>query len=165
MCSEKTSQLRKLPLRETIVAGERLLKELAERDLSGLEILAVGIDGIELGQYRVICAVGMDAAGCKHVPVLREGATDNAVVARALLEDLARRGLDSGRRRLFVFDGAKALRSAIHAVFGADQPVQLCRNYKLRKVVGQPPEDRREPAEPRKSAGRQIFQLTGGHHR
>ena len=74
--------------RETIEAGERLLKELAERDLSGLEILAVWIDGIQLGPYHVICAVGVDAGGHKHVLGLREGATENAVVATALLEDL-----------------------------------------------------------------------------
>jgi transposase-like protein len=132
--------------RETIEAGERLLKELAERDLSGLEILAVWIDGIQLGPYHVICAVGVDAAGCEHVLGLREGATENAVVARALLEDLVGRGLDPGRRRLFVVDGAKALRSAIDAVCGADQPVQRCRNHKLRNVVGHLPEDQHEQA-------------------
>src|SRR5262249_10931372 len=46
--------------RETIEAGERLLKELAERDFSKLDILAVWIDGIQLGSYYVICAVGVD---------------------------------------------------------------------------------------------------------
>jgi hypothetical protein len=39
--------------RETIEAGERLLKELAERDLSGLELLAIWIDGLELGGHHV----------------------------------------------------------------------------------------------------------------
>jgi transposase-like protein len=73
--------------RETIEAGERLPKELAERDLSGLGLLAVWIDGIQLGPYHVICAVGVDAGGHKHVLGLREGATENAVVAKALLED------------------------------------------------------------------------------
>src|SRR5215213_10363145 len=53
--------------RETIEAGERLLKELAERDFSKLDILAVWIDGIQLGDYHVICAVGVDHAGNKHV--------------------------------------------------------------------------------------------------
>ncbi len=49
--------------RETIEAGERLLKELTERDLSGLELLAVWIDGIQLGRYHVICAMGETALG------------------------------------------------------------------------------------------------------
>ena len=61
--------------RETIDAGERLLKEMAERDLSNLELLAVWIDGLQLGGHHVICAVGVDAQGYKHVLCLREGAT------------------------------------------------------------------------------------------
>ena len=36
----------------------------------------------------------------------------------ALLEDLVARGIRPDRRRLFVVDGAKALRSAIAQVFG-----------------------------------------------
>ena len=142
--------------RETIEAGERLLKGLAERDLSGLDILAVWIDGIQLGRYHVICAVGADSAGDKHVLGLREGATENAVVAKALLENLVERGLDPKRRYLFVVDGAKALRSAIDTVFGADQPVQRCRNHKLRNVVGHLPEDQHEQA---KATLRAAFKL------
>ena len=142
--------------RETIEAGERLLKELAERDLSGLEILALWIDGIQLGPYHVIGAVGVDAGGHKHVLGLREGATENAVVAKALLEDLVGRGLDPKRRYLFVVDGAKALRCAIGTVFGTDQPVQRCRNHKLRNVVGHLPEDQHEQA---KATLRAAFKL------
>jgi len=118
--------------RETIEAGERLLKELAERDFSKHDILAVWVDGIQLGPYHVICAVGVDSAGHKHVLGLREGATENAEVAKALLEDLVARGLKSSRPRLFVIDGSKALRSAIDAVFGAENLVQRCRNHTIR---------------------------------
>jgi putative transposase len=132
--------------RETIEAGERLLKELAERDFSGTDLLAVGIDGIQLGSYHVICAVGVDVQGHKHVLGLREGATENAVVARALLEDLVARGLKPERRRLFVIDGAKALRTAIDAVFGGDTPVQRCRNHKVRNVTGYLPKEQHEQA-------------------
>jgi transposase-like protein len=142
--------------RETIEAGERLLKELAERDLSGLEILAVWIDGIQLGPYQVICAVGVDAGGNKRVLGLGEGATENAVVAKALLEDLVGRGLDPERRYLFVVDGAKGLRCAIDTVFGANQPVQRCRNHKLRNVVGHLPEGQHEQA---KATLRAAFRL------
>ena len=132
--------------RETIEAGERLLKELAERDFSGLDLLAVWIDGIQLGSYHVLCAVGVDAQGYKHVLALREGATENAVVAKALLEDLVARGLDPRRRRLFVIDGSKALRSAIDQVFGSATPVQRCRNHKVRNVTGYLPKDQHEQA-------------------
>jgi hypothetical protein len=54
-----------------IEAGERLLKDLAERDFSKLAILAVWIDGSQLGSYHVICAVGVDSEGHKHVLGLR----------------------------------------------------------------------------------------------
>ena len=132
--------------RETIEAGERLLKDLAERDLSGLELLAIWIDGLQLGSHHVICAVGVDAQGNKHVLGLQEGATENAAVAKALLEELVRRGLDPARPRLFVIDGSKALRAAIDAVFGTDQLVQRCRNHKQRNVVSHLPKDQQAQA-------------------
>jgi transposase-like protein len=142
--------------RETIEAGERLLKELAEGDFSGLDILAVWIDGIQLGSYHVLCAVGVDVQGNKHVLGLREGATENAVVVKALLEDLVARGLKPQRRRLFVIDGALALRTAIDAVFGSDTPVQRCRNHKVRNVTGYLPKDQHEQA---KATLKAAFQL------
>jgi transposase-like protein len=130
--------------REAVDAGERLLKELAERDFSKLDILAVWIDGIQLGPYHVICAVGVDDQGHKHVLGIRERATENTVVASSLLEDLVKRGLDPRRRRLFVIDGSKALRRAIDQVFGDKTPVQRCRNHKLRNVLGHLPEDQHD---------------------
>jgi transposase-like protein len=109
--------------RATIEAGERLLDDLAGRDFSGLDLLAVWIDGIQLGPYEMIGAAGVDHKGHKHVLGLREGATENAEVARALLEDLAGRGVASSRRRLLVIDGAAALRQAADRVFGVGTPV------------------------------------------
>ena len=132
--------------RETIEAGERLLAELAKRDFSGLDLLAVWIDGIQLGPYHVICAAGVDHEGHKHVLGLREGATENAEVAKALLEDLAGRGVESKRRRLFVIDGALALRKAVDLVFGSETPVQRCRNHKLRNVLGHLGQDQHDQA-------------------
>ena len=132
--------------RETIEAGERLLKDLAERDFSKLDILAVWIDGIQLGSYHVIGAVGVDDQGNKHVLGLREGATENAEVAKALLEELVARGLKPSRSRLFVIDGAKALRTAIDQVFGTENFIQRCRNHKERNVRGHLPKDQHEQA-------------------
>jgi len=132
--------------REFIEAGQRMLQSLAEKDLSELDILVVYIDGIQFGKYHVICAMGVDSSGNKHVLGLREGATENAEVATALLEDLAGRGLDAFARRLFVIDGAKALRKAINQVFGDHQPVQRCRNHKQRNVLGHLPKDQHDQA-------------------
>ena len=98
--------------RETIESGTRVLRELSERDLSGLDVLVVYLDGIVFGDYHVLAAVGVDAEGRKHVLGVRGGASENAEVTVDLLEDLVARGLRADRRRLFVLDGAKALRQA-----------------------------------------------------
>jgi putative transposase len=132
--------------RETIEAGERLLEQLAGRDFSHLDLLAIWIDGIQLGPYHVICAVGVDTQGHKHVLGMREGATENAEVAKGLLEDLVARGVDQKRPRLFVIDGSKALRAAINSVFGTENPVQRCRNHKERNVVGHLPKEQYDQA-------------------
>ena len=144
--------------RTTIEAGESVLKELAERKFHDIELLAVWIDGIQLGDWHVVCAVGVDAAGNKHVLGLREGATENAEVVKSLLEDLVARGLDPKQRRLFILDGAKALRAGVKAVFGGDAKVQRCRNHKMRNVIGHLPKDQEAQA---KSTMRAAFKLGG----
>lgn len=74
--------------RAAVEAGERLLKGLAERDFSQLDLLILYVDGMQFGDFHVIAAVGVDVEGHKHVLGLREGASENAVVAKALLEAL-----------------------------------------------------------------------------
>jgi putative transposase len=51
-----------------------------------------------------------------------------------LLEDMARRGLDTTRDYLFVLDGSKALRSAVAKMFSSDVLVQRCQMHKRRNV-------------------------------
>ena len=132
--------------RETLEAGTRVLQELAERDLGELDVLVVYLDGIVFGDYHVLAAVGVDATGRKHVLGLREGPSENATVTTGRLEALVERGLQADRRRLFVIDGAKALRSAIGHVFGQGNLVQRCRNHKVRNVVGHLPKTQHEQA-------------------
>ena len=120
--------------RETIEAGTRVLQDLAERDFSKVDVLIIYLDGIQFGNHHVLAAVGVDEDGKKYVLGVRSGASENATVTTALLEDLVARGIRPDRRRLFVVDGAKALRSAIAQVFGAGNEVQRCRNHKLRNV-------------------------------
>ncbi len=93
----------------------------------------VMIDGIHLGDPLVLIALGIDTEGKKQVLGLREGDTENGQVAKALLRDLVERGLDPERARLFVIDGAKALRSAIQKVFG-DREAWSLRDAKLAKA-------------------------------
>ena len=127
--------------RQTIEASERVLTELMERRLDAWDLLVIYVDGIQFGAHHVLAAVGVDAEGKKHVLGVRQGASENTEVTRALLADLVERGLDPRRRRLFVIDGSKALRKAIEEVFGSGHPVQRCRNHKIRNVVGHLPKD------------------------
>lgn len=132
--------------RANIEAGEKLLAELAERRFDDLDILIIYIDAIVLGDYHVLGAIGVDSTGAKHVLGLKPGSSENSVVATELLNDLVARGVRPDRHRLFVIDGAKALRLAIDAVFGSDNPVQRCRIHKLRNVIGHLPKEQHRNA-------------------
>ncbi len=130
--------------REFQEASAESLKELCERRFEEKDILVVYLDGLSFGGHHVLVALGVDAQGVKHVLGLAEGGSANAVVAKGLLEDLVERGVKPDRRRLFAIDGSKALRSAIDAVYGKENPVQRCRNHKVRNVLGHLPEHLRD---------------------
>ncbi len=121
--------------RQAIEASEEELRRLCERRFDETELLIVYVDGIIFGEHHVVGAVGVDAEGTKHVLGLAEGASENQVVVRGLLENLVERGVKPERRYLFVIDGSKALRAAINAVFGQGQAVQRCRQHKIENVV------------------------------
>ena len=130
--------------RQAIEASEAELEALLSRRFDELKILIVYIDGVVFGEHTMIGAVGVDVKGHKHVLGIREGATENATVVTELLQDSAARGLNAKQKRLFIIDGSKALRAAINAVFGADQPAQRCRAHKLRNVLDHLPEEQKE---------------------
>jgi transposase-like protein len=120
--------------RHFVKATAEQMREFLERDLSGLDLVAIFIDGIEFKGHLLVVALGLDRDGRKHVLGLWQGATENAEVCKMLLEDMARRGLDMTRDYLFVLDGSKALRSAVARMFGADVMVQRCQQHKRRNV-------------------------------
>ena len=112
--------------RAAIEASEAEVEALLSRRFDDLKLLVIYVDGLVFGDYTMIGVVGVDAEGHKHVLGIREGATENSTVITELLEDIVSRGVDPKRKMLFVIDGSKALRAAINAVFGAEQPVQRC---------------------------------------
>lgn len=142
--------------REAAEAGEAALKELLERRFDEVDLLVIYIDGMVFGDYHVISAVGVDPQGHKHVLGLQPGATENAAAVEDLLNHLVARGVDPQAKRLFVIDGAKALRTAIHKVFGSQHPVQRCRNHKIRNVVERLPEEQKDQV---KAAMRAAYKL------
>ena len=129
--------------RRVAEASEAEVEALLSRRFDDLKLLVIYIDGLVFGDYTMIGAVGVDVEGNKHVLGIREGATENSTVITELLEDIVSRGVDQKRKMLFVIDGSKALRAAINAVFGTQQPVQRCRAHKLRNVLDYLPKDQR----------------------
>ena len=127
--------------RQAIEASAEQLKQLQERRWDQIEILVIYIDGQRFGAHHILSAVGVSVDGKKHILGIEPGATENAAAVKRLLTHLRDQGLPTDRKYLFVIDGAKALRAGIEEVFGAQQPVQRCRNHKIRNVLDELPED------------------------
>jgi putative transposase len=89
----------------------------------------------------MIGAVGVDESGQKHILGIEPGATENAASVKRLFTRLRDNGLNTEQRYLFVIDGSKALRAAIHEVFGGEQPIQRCSKHKERNVLNELPEN------------------------
>ena len=115
-------------------ASRQQLKEMLERPLGNLDLCVVFLDGKEFHDFTLIVAVGVDRQGRKHVLGLWSGATENAEVCGALLDDLIERGLSKDPSYLFVLDGAKALKKAVVSRFSSKAWIQRCRVHKKRNL-------------------------------
>jgi putative transposase len=119
--------------RKFVAMTETALAELLSRDLSGLDVVALMIDGVHFAESCCVVALGIDIEGNKHPLALVEGSTENATLVCGLLVDLRERGLDVTRPMLVGLDGSKALRKAVLDVL--DHPViQRCQLHKIRNV-------------------------------
>ena len=116
------------------------MKAWMSADLSKRDLLVIQIDGLHIkGELVLIAAVGIDAEGHKHPLALVDGATENTAVVQALLDDLVERGLDPEVCRLFILDGAKALKKAVRNTFGKHTPIQRCQVHKARNILDRLP--------------------------
>ena len=119
--------------RRFLAATETALTELMAQDLSGLDLVVLMVDGVNFAGHCCVVAVGIDIDGVKHPLGVVEGDTENQTLVTGLLTGLRDRGLDVTRPILCVLDGAKALQSAVKAVF--DHPViARCQLHKIRNV-------------------------------
>jgi putative transposase len=117
------------------LSAERMRQWMAT-DLSQLDLLAIQLDGMHVtGELTLLAAIGIDGEGAKHPLGLLEGATENAAVVQALLDNLIQRGLDPKLCRLFIVDGSKALIKAIRRTFGRHTPIQRCQIHKARNIT------------------------------
>jgi transposase-like protein len=121
-------------------ASADAVEQLAGRRWTGIRFPALFIDGIEYAGETLVVALGLAADGTKHILGLRQGATENAAVVTALLEDLVDRDLDTTHPTLCVLDGAKALAAAVKRVFGKNALIQRCQVHKKRNVKAHLPE-------------------------
>ena len=127
--------------RKAVEASAEELKQLQDRRWEVVDILVIYIDGQRFGTHHMISAVGVSGDGRKHIMGIEPGATENAAAVKRLLTHLRDQGLPADRQYLFVIDGSKALRAGIEEVFGSEQPVQRCRNHKMRNVTDELPRD------------------------
>ena len=122
-------------------ATEAALTELMARDLSGLDVAVIMIDGLEIAGQCVVVALVITTDGTK-VPVgLWLGDTENKTVVTGLLADLQARGLTVDGGLLAVLDGAKALAAGVEKVFGDTAQIQRCTLHKRRNVKGYLPKE------------------------
>ena len=132
--AEKSSATSKSAVSRRFVAmTETALGELLAADLSGLDLVAVMIDGVHFAESCCVVALGIDIEGNKHPLALVEGSTENATLVTDLLVDLRGRGLDVTRPILVGLDGSTALRRAVLDVL--DHPIiQRSQLHKTRNV-------------------------------
>ena len=122
--------------RHFVALSATRMQEWMASDLCKLDLLVVQIDGIHMtGDLVLVAAVGIDGNGVKHPLGLIEGATENAAVAQALIDNLIARGLDPAVPRLFIIDGSKALSKAIRRSFGRAALIQRCQIHKARNIM------------------------------
>ncbi len=134
--------------RKFVAQTETALAELLSADLSGLDLVALMVDGVHFAQTCCVVALGIDLHGNKIPLALVEGATENATLVTDLLVGLRERGLNVARPILACLDGSKALRRAVRDVF--DSPViQRCQLHKIRNVRDRLPQRLRPGVERR----------------
>ncbi len=110
--------------------------ELAERDLSSYDIVAIFLDGKTFGDDEMVIALGVTIKGEKVVLGFVQTATENERVCSHFLRSLLDRGLHVDQGVLCVIDGAKGLRKAVDKVFASQAAVQRCQWHKRENVVG-----------------------------
>jgi transposase-like protein len=115
------------------------LKAFQERDLSGLDVVAIFLDGKTFAADEMVIALGVTTTGDKHFLGFLQTGTENERAITGFLRSLVDRGLDLSAGALVVIDGAKGLRAGVKAVFGGQSVIQRCQWHKRENVVSHLP--------------------------
>jgi transposase-like protein len=122
-------------------ATETALAEMMARDLSGMEVAVVMIDGVDIAGACCVVSLVIGTDGTKTPVGCWLGDTENKTVVTALLADLVARGLSADGGLLVVIDGAKALAAGAKKVFGDQAVIQRCTLHKRRNVADHLPDE------------------------
>ena len=110
------------------VRSNEMLTAFRARDLTGIDVLAIYLDGVFLGNERcVVVAMAIDVNGFKHLLDFEEGSSESAAVVNGLLAKITARGLvvGRGRRVLVLRDGSAAIAKGV-GEFWPDAVQQEC---------------------------------------
>jgi transposase-like protein len=129
--------------RRFVVSTKATLQRWQSAPLDGLDLVALLLDGVQLGGQCLIAAMGVASDGTKHALGVWDGSTENATVCESLLTHLVSRGLRTDRSLLVILDGSQALRKAVRVVLGDVALVQRCQVHKLRNILDHLPERQR----------------------
>jgi putative transposase len=88
----QASPVRSAVSRRFVAATEHALAELLAADLTGLDLVALLVDGIQVAEHTCVVALGITIDGIKVPLALAEGATENATGVRDLLAACAIEG-------------------------------------------------------------------------
>lgn len=128
--------------RRFVVASAAKLREIQERPLEGMAVVALFLDGKLFAEETIVLAVGITVTGEKKLLGFIQTSTENEVACRDLLQNLVDRGLRVEDGLLVMLDGGKGLRQAVSSVFGKKTPVQRCQWHKRENVVSYLPKSR-----------------------
>ena len=80
-------RVRGVSCRDYVKASAGEVRQLAERRFDGVRFAVIYLDGVQYAGETMICALGITEDGTKRLLGVRQGATENAAVCTALLED------------------------------------------------------------------------------
>ena len=122
--------------RRFVEASAARLRELQERELSGLDVVALVLDGKTFADDTLVAALGVTLDGRKVMLGFVQASTENASVVASFLRDMLSRGLDIGQGILVVLDGSPGLRAGVRQAFGDKAVVHRCQWHKRKNVLG-----------------------------
>jgi len=118
-----------------INASAEKLKQFQDRDLTGLDIVALFLDGKTFAEDTMVIAMGATMDGNKVFLGFVQTDTENKRVIDQFLRTLLDRGLDVSKGLITIIDGSKGLRSAVLSAFKKRTLIQRCQWHKRENVV------------------------------